>query len=219
MSTEENLTSDEESTNIEVEKEDTDSKGESKKFKWLEIKLPKWALIILMIIPAAIFITIILLVDIYVGFPTNINPIAVIGITGIGLVMLVVIADMAYRNYFSYRLVRRESAKSKVYKEILRERQERKAASSKQEFLDVEDEYEYEYDDEEEELTKQEPKTNEYDYEEKLDDDDEEKYYRLRSLIFRGGLFSILIVNGLIILVAAFILQLTYGGGFNIPTS
>ena len=199
--------------------EEDDDEIQTRKFKWPEIKLPKWALIILMIIPAAIFIMIILLVDIYVGFPTNINPIAIIGITGIGLVMLVVISDMVYRNYFSYRLVRRESAKSKVYKEILRERQERKAASAKQEYLEAEDEYEYEYDDEEEEKpTKPEPKANDYDYEEKVDDE-EEKYYRLRSLIFRGGLFSILIVNGLIILIAAFILQLTYGGGFNIPTT
>ncbi|HUU79350.1 MAG TPA: hypothetical protein VMX55_13475 [candidate division Zixibacteria bacterium] len=198
-----------------VEDDATDDKSEAKikRFKLPEIHLPKWALITLMIVPAAIFIAIILLVDIYVGFPEKINPIAVISLVGVCLVGIVVISDMAYRNYFSYRMVRRESAKSKIYKDIIRERQEKKSAEAKFEF-DEEDEYEYE-EDEEEIKAKQKAILEEYDYEEI--EDDEQKYYRMKSLLFRGGIFSILIVNGLIILVTAFILQLTYGGGFNIP--
>ncbi|NHJ04087.1 MAG: hypothetical protein EAX90_04645 [Candidatus Heimdallarchaeota archaeon] len=189
------------------------SEVKTKRFKLPEIHLPKWALITLMIVPAAVFVTIILLVDIYVGFPEKINPIAVISLVGVGLVGIVVISDMAYRNYFSYRMVRRESAKSKIYKDIIRERQEKKSAEAKFEF-DEEDEYEYELD-EEEIKEKQKAILEEYDYDEV--EDDEQKYYRMKSLLFRGGIFSILIVNGLIILVTAFILQLTYGGGFNIP--
>lgn len=200
--------------NVE-DKDETGDKSEAKikRFKLPEIHLPKWALITLMIVPAAIFITIILLVDIYVGFPEKINPIAVISLVGVCLVGIVVISDMAYRNYFSYRMVRRESAKSKIYKDIIRERQEKKSAEAKFEF-DEDDEYKYE-EDEEEIKVKQKAILEEYDYEEV--EDDEQKYYRMKSLLFRGGIFSILIVNGLIILVTAFILQLTYGGGFNIP--
>ena len=202
-----------ESNDVEDISEEENNEKKST-FKIPEIKLPKWALILLMILPAAIFITIIMLVDVYVGFSESINPIAIIAIVGIGIIGFVVIGDMVYRNYFSYRMVRRESAKAKIYKEIIRDKQ--KAKEDKARYESIEDEYEYEDDEDSDEYEYEddEPEIDEYQYD--LEPEiDEEEYYRLRSLIFRGGLFSILIVNGLIILAAAAILQLTYGGGFS----
>ncbi len=200
-----------------------DDEQEPRRFKLPEIKLPKWALILLMTIPSFLIAGTIILIDYYVGFPANINPIAIIGIIGMVLFGIAVLGDMAYRNFFIYRMVRRENTKSKIYKEIIKDKQQKKDAATKHDYLD--DEYTYEDDDEEdedeEELEFEEDldeadDVDEYEYE--IDEKDpEDKYYKMKSLIFRGGIFSILIVNGFLLLILAFILQTTYGGGFNVP--
>lgn len=193
------------------------------RFSLPEIKLPKWLLIVLMIVPAGLIIGIILIIQYKVGFPTNINPIAIIGITGVSLVGITVLGDMAYRNFFVYRLMRRESTKARVYKQIMKDRKEEEKAKAKYEI--IEDEYVYdedseEYEDFDEAMDSEEDEEDleidEYQYEEPKDE--EEKYYKMKSLIFRGGLFSILLINGLILLIAAVILQATIGGGFIIAS-
>jgi len=198
-----------------------DDEQEPRRFKLPEIKLPKWALILLMTIPSFLIAGTIILIDYYVGFPSHINPIAIIGIIGVVLFGIAVLGDMAYRNFFIYRMIRRENTKSKIYKEIIKDKQQKKDAATKHDYLD--DEYTYEDDEDEEELEFEEHideaddfDVDEYEYEAD-ETDPEDKYYKIKSLIFRGGIFSILIVNGFLLLILAFILQTTYGGGFNVP--
>jgi len=184
-------------------------------------RLPKWPKILLMILPAALYVTIIVLVDHFVGFPEKLHANALIAITGVSLLGFVVIGDMLYRNVFIYRMLRRESKKSKIYKEILRDKKEAKAEKIRFDELDDEDEYSYEDDelieDEEEQLESDEDYEEyevedeyEYDYE----DEDDSKYYRTKSLAIRGGIFSILIVNAFILIGLAVILQIALYGGF-----
>ena len=118
-------------------------------------------------------------------------------------------------------MVRRENMKSKIYKDIIKDKQKKKDLTTKHDYLD--DEYQYEEDEEDDddeediefvEDISEADEIDEYEYE--LDDEDpEDKYYKMKSLIFRGGIFSILIVNGFLLLILAFILQATYGGGFS----
>ena len=200
-----------------------DIEQERRRFKLPEIKLPKWALILLMTIPSILIAGTIILIDYYVGFPENINPIAIIGIIGLVLFGVAVLGDMAYRNFFIYRMVRRENTKSKIYKEILREKQQKKDAATKHAYSDDEYIYEDDEEDDDEEIEFEEDisEADEFDvdeYEYELDEaDSEDKYYKMKSLIFKGGIFSIIIVNGFLLLILAFILQGTYGGGFNAP--
>ncbi len=198
-----------------------DTEQESRRFKLPEIKLPKWALILLMTIPSFLIAGTIILIDHFVGFPENINPIAIIGLIGLVLFGIAVLGDMTYRNFFIYRMVRRENLKSKIYKDIIKDKQKKKDLTTKHDYLD--DEYQYEEDEEDDddeediefvEDISEADEIDEYEYE--LDDEDpEDKYYKMKSLIFRGGIFSILIVNGFLLLILAFILQATYGGGFS----
>ncbi len=198
-----------------------DTEQESRRFKLPEIKLPKWALILLMTIPSFLIAGTIILIDHFVGFPENINPVAIIGLIGMVLFGIAVLGDMAYRNFFIYRMVRRENLKSKIYKDIIKDKQKKKDLTTKHDYLD--DEYQYEEDEEDDddeediefvEDISEADEIDEYEYE--LDDEDpEDKYYKMKSLIFRGGIFSILIVNGFLLLILAFILQATYGGGFS----
>ena len=190
-------------------------------------RLPKWAKILLMILPAAIFITTIVLVDHFYPFPDSVSPNAVIALTGIGLLGFVVISDMLYRNLFVSRMLRRETKKSKIYKEILKDKKETKKEKTR--FDELDEDYSYDEEEDEEfvdELESQEEfdeiDDEEYEEEEEYqydsEDDDDSKYYRTRSLAIRGGIFSILIVNSLIILAAAVILQIALYGGFGTPT-
>ena len=186
-------------------------------------RLPKWAKILLMILPAALYVTIIVLVDHFVGFPEKLHANALIAITGVSLLGFVVIGDMLYRNVFIYRMLRRESKKSKIYKEILRDKKEAKAEKIRFDELDDEDEYSYEDDDEElieeeEEQLESDEDYEEYEvedeYEYDYEDEDDSKYYRTKSLAIRGGIFSILIVNAFILIGLAVILQIALYGGF-----
>ncbi|MFW9922045.1 MAG: hypothetical protein ACFFDW_02025 [Candidatus Thorarchaeota archaeon] len=209
---------------VKISIEETEPK---KRFSFLQIKLPKWALALLMTIPSAIIVSTIILVDFYVGFPANINPIAIIAIIGISLVGIAVVSDMLFRNYFIYRMIRRENVKSKIYKEIIKERETEKKAKAQFEYS--EDEYEYDEEGEEyeegeetdEEIVESEQESDELEEEEDeyqydVEEEDESKYYRMKSLLLRGGIFSILFVNGIILLGLAVILQLTYAGGFQV---
>ncbi len=187
-------------------------------------RLPKWAKILLMILPATIFITTIVLVDHFYPFPDTVSPNAVIALTGIGLLGFVVIADMLYRNLFVSKMLRRETKKSKIYKEILKDKKD--AKKEKTRFDELDEDYSYEEDEEDEEFVDELESQEEFDeiddeeeeYQYDSEDDDDSKYYRTRSLAIRGGIFSILIVNSLIILVAAVILQIALYGGFGTPT-
>jgi len=185
-------------------------------------RLPKWAKILLMILPAAIFVTTITLVDHFVGFPASVSANAVTALTGIGLLGVVVIADTIYRNIFVTRMIRRENTKAKIYKEILRDKKEAKVEKSR--FDETDEDYSYEEDEEFEddpdsaeefdEFDEEEIEEEEYQYD--SEDEDETKHYRTKSLAIRGGLFSILIVNALIILGLAVILQIALYGGFTV---
>ncbi|NHJ48752.1 MAG: hypothetical protein FK733_13285 [Asgard group archaeon] len=188
------------------------------------VKLPKWLRILLMFIPSLVIIGIVLIINYTVGFPATINPTAIIAIIGISLFALVVLGDMVYRNIFVYKMLRHESRKSRVYKQILREREE-KEAKGRQEF---EQENEYEYDDDEEvidseeeivEMEEIEDEVEEEEYEEEYsyDLEDDREHVRLKSFILRGGIMTILIINSFVLLAAAAILQITLFGGFTPP--
>jgi uncharacterized membrane protein YcjF (UPF0283 family) len=200
----------------ETEEEAEEDLAEKQPFELPTINLPKWLTILLMIIPAAIFVTIIIILDQYNIFSTSTQAVAIIAITGLALFGITVIADLIYRNFFVYRMLQYERKKSHVYKDIIQERRTERAKTDKYE--EYEDEYIYEDDDkeidmEEEEYFDEEEEEPEY-YYEKEKTIDEDKYYRMKSLIFRGGIFSIVIVNGIILLLAALILQIFYAGGF-----
>ena len=197
----------------------------SKIYNVFAYKFPKWALILFSILPSLLIAGTIILVDYFVGFPENINPIAIIGIIALVLIGIVVLGDMAYRNFFIYRMIRRENTKSKIYKDIIKEKQQQKDASLRYDYVDddaMDDDYVYEDDDEEVEAFEEieledEEEIDEYEY--NFDEEDpEDKYYKMKSLVFSGGIFTVLILNGVLLLILAFILQTTYGGGFNVPT-
>lgn len=184
------------------------------------VKIPKWLRIILMILPASIIVGIILIIEYTVGFPETIYPTAVMAIIGMSVFGLVVLGDMGYRNIFVYKMLRHESRKSKVYKQILKEKKE-STVKSHQEQID-----EYEYDDEEfeEDDVENEEEDMEEDEEEIIDEEytydlvDDRQHFKLKSFILRGGIVTVLIVNGMLLVVLAAILQIALFGGFSSPT-
>ena len=192
----------------------------SKIFNIFAYKFPKWALILFSILPSLLIAGTIILVDYLVGFPDNINPIAIIGIIALVLIGVVVLGDMAYRNFFIYRMIRRENTKSKIYKEIIKEKQQKKDPTIYVDEDAMDDDYSYEDDEDEEEFEEELDDQDEIDeYEYNFDEEDpEDKYYKMKSLVFSGGIFTVLILNGVLLLILAFILQTTYGGGFSVPT-
>ncbi|MCF2142121.1 MAG: hypothetical protein K9W42_00275 [Candidatus Heimdallarchaeota archaeon] len=185
------------------------------------VRIPKWLRYPMMFIPAGIIAGIVIIIDRTVGFPETIFPAAIIALIGLATFFLVVIGDMLYRNIFVYRMLRQENKRARVYKEIIREREATRRAQAKYELEDEEPEDEYEYDEDEEEFEEEEEEEqaeleDEYSYEEL---EDEQTSYRLKSFILRGGLVSILIVNSLVLLILAAILQKALYGGFSVPTN
>lgn len=182
------------------------------------VKLPKWLRIILMLLPASIIVGIIIAIDKTVGFPETIFPTAIMAIIGMVIFGIVVIGDMVYRNVFVYKMLRYESRKSRVYKQILKERKD-DAAKSRYEHDQIE---EYEYDDEEddiesekEDMEQEEDDEEIYEKEEYTYDLEEERQqYKLKSFILRGGIMTILIVNGILLVALAAIFQIVLYGGF-----
>ncbi len=186
------------------------------------VRIPKWIRYPMMFIPAGLIAGIVIIIDRTVGFPETIFPAAIIALIGLATFFLVVIGDMLYRNIFVYRMLRQENKRARVYKEIIREREATRRAQAKYELEDEEPEDEYEYDEDEDELEEEEEEEeqgkfeDEYSYEEL---EDEQTSYRLKSFILRGGLVSILIVNSLVLLILAAILQKALYGGFSVPTN
>lgn len=205
-----------EETSDVVSGEEVDKKEETKqKFQPL-VRMPKWLRIILMFLPALIYVGIILLVDHYVGFPEQYNPVAFIALPGIVTFVLVVIGDMAYRNYFTYKMLRQETRKTRVYRQILKDRKKEQEAKARQ---DNEDEDEYYYDEDEEYEEGEEDDEAEFEIEEEdeyvYDPEDElteDEYYRMKSFLLRGGIVTILLANSIVLLGLAGILQLIFGG-------
>jgi len=209
-----------ESTDDELEEVDIEKPEEERSRLEFALKWPKWLRIILMFLPAFIYTTIILLVDYFIGFPTKYNPVAFIAIPGLAIFFLVVIGDMVYRNVFTYKMLRHETRKTRVYRQILKDKKKEQEEKARYELEDDEDEYYYEddeeyddeeiYDDDEEEieLVKEEYV---YDPEDELTEDD---YYRMKSYLLRGGLLTILLVNSVVLLGLAAIFQLALYGGF-----
>jgi hypothetical protein len=210
-----------EENSINNESDEAMSKEELQKKQFEPyVKLPKWLRILLMFIPSFIIIGIVIVIHYTVGFPAAINPTAIIAIIGISIFGIVVLGDMVYRNIFVYKMLRYETRKSRVYKQILKERQE-KEDQSRQEF---EQEEEYEYDDDEDVVEEElddmdefEEEEEEYEEEYSYDLEDDREHVRLKSFILRGGIMSILIVNSFVLLAAAAILQITLFGGFAPP--
>ncbi|NHJ39286.1 MAG: hypothetical protein FK731_04580 [Asgard group archaeon] len=188
------------------------------------VKLPKWLRIILMIIPASIIAAIIITVDKTIGFPETIFPTAIMALIGMAIFGIVVIGDMVYRNVFVYKMLRYESRKSRVFKQIIKERKE---ASEKSRY-EYEQSDEYEYDDED--FDKDELESEDDIEEEEYDDDeihkDEYTYdleegrqqYKMKSFILRGGIITILTINGILLVVLAAIFQIALYGGFGATT-
>lgn len=201
-------------------------------------RLPKWARITLMIAPAFVFAFIIILIDYFINLKSKgIFPMAILAITSLGLIGFATIGDWLYRNFFVTRMLRHESKKAHVYKQIIRERQEERKIQKKHEFIQEEEsaqessayqydeEYAYdeEYDYDEGDAYKEEAEFDdeeeEYEYEIEEELLDEKEYYRMKSLVLRGGLFTMILTNGLILLTLAFLLQLIFYGGFATPSS
>jgi len=181
------------------------------------VKMPKWLRYLLMFLPAGIVAGIVITIDKTVGFPETIFPTAILALTGLSLFFLVVLGDMVYRNVFVYRMLRQESKKARVYKELIKEREERRRAHSKYELEEEVDEYEYDEDEEETEEAEEIVEPEEeylYDLEE-----EERPSYRIKSYVVRGGLLSILIANSVVLLILAAILQFSLYGGFVVPTN
>ncbi|MBN1330061.1 MAG: hypothetical protein JXA54_11365 [Candidatus Heimdallarchaeota archaeon] len=184
------------------------------------IKIPKWLRYMLMFLPAMVITAIIILTDqFWHEYPETINPTAILAIGGLAIFGLVVIGDMVYRNIFVYKMLRTETKRSRVYKQILKEKKAEKAAQERYEYEEEEEE-EYEYDEEESELEEEEEEEEkyieeeEYKYDVETVDDDRE-HFRMKSYILRGGILSIALVNAIILLLFAVIFQLTLYGGFN----
>lgn len=210
-----NTKENEEKLDIALE-EETDEKEEKKrKFEPL-VRIPKWLRIILMFLPAFIIAGTILLVDHFVGFPEKYNPMAFIALPGIAIFFLVVIGDMFYRNFFMYKMLRGETRKTRVYRQIIKDRKADQEAKARHDYED-EDEYYYDEDndlvEDEEEDFEEEDEKEEYVYDAE-DELTEDEYYRMKSYLLRGGIMTILLVNSIVLLVLAAIFQLILGQGF-----
>ncbi|MBD3191513.1 MAG: hypothetical protein GF308_12765 [Candidatus Heimdallarchaeota archaeon] len=219
-----------------VEEEiDEDSAEES----WIKRHLPKWARITLMIAPALVLALTVILIDYYIDLKSKgIFPMSILAVTSIALIGFATLGELVYRNFFVTRMLRHESKKARVYKQIIQERQEEQELHKKYEFVgdeettreaeglaqetsDYQYEDEYEYDDEyneEEEEGAFAATAAEYEYEVE-DPYDEKKYYQIKSLILRGGIFTMILTNGLILIVLAVLLQMFFYGGFITPPS
>ncbi len=214
-----NALENEEKPDVTLEEETDEEEEKKRKFDPL-VRMPKWLRIILMFLPAFIYTAIILLVDHYVGFPDTINPMALIAIPGLALFFLVVIGDMVYRNFFMYKMMRSETRKTRVYRQIIKERKEEQSAKDRYEYEEAEDDDEYDYDDDDEESEegedeelKVEEEKEEYVYDTE-DELTEDEYYRMKSYLLRGGIMTILLVNAIVLLGLAAIFQLILGEGF-----
>ncbi|MCK5183419.1 MAG: hypothetical protein KAQ95_03860 [Candidatus Heimdallarchaeota archaeon] len=212
-----NAQENEEIPDVTLEEETDEEEEKKRKFDPL-VRMPKWLRIILMFLPAFIYTAIILLVDHYVGFPDTINPMALIAIPGIALFFLVVVGDMVYRNFFMYKMLRSETRKTRVYRQIIKERKEEQSAKDRYEYEEEEDEYDYDDDDEEYEETEDEDFEAEEEKEEYVYDAEDEltedEYYRMKSYLLRGGIMTILLVNAIVLLGLAALFQLILGEGF-----
>ena len=200
-------------SDITLEEETDEKEEKERKFEPL-VRMPKWLRIILMFLPALIIAGTILLVDHYVGFPEKYNPMAFIALPGIAIFFLVVVGDMVYRNFFMYRMLRGETRKTRVYRQIIKERKAEQEVKARYEY---EDEDEYYYDDELEEDEEgdfeevDEKEEYLYDAEDELTEDE---YYRMKSYLLRGGIMTILLVNSIVLLALAALFQLILGEGF-----
>ena len=200
---------------LDVTQEETNEEEDKKrKFEPL-VRMPKWLRIILMFLPAFIYTGTILLVDHYAGFPEKYNPMAFIALPGIAIFFLVVIGDMVYRNFFMYKMLRSETRKTRVYRQIIKERKEEQGAKARYEYEDEEDEYDYdeEYEEVEDEDFDEEEEKEEYVYDAE-DELTEDEYYRMKSYLLRGGIITILLVNAIVLLGLAALFQLILGEGF-----
>jgi len=202
----------EEIPDVTLEEETNEEEDKKRKFEPL-VRMPKWLRIILMFLPAFIYTAIILLVDHYVGFPEKYNPMAFIALPGIALFFLVVIGDMVYRNFFMYKMLRSETRKTRVYRQIIKERKEEQGAKARYEYEEENDDDEdYEYDEDDEDFEEEEEKDEYvYDAEDELTEDE---YYRMKSYLLRGGIVTILLVNAIVLLGLAALFQLILGEGF-----
>ncbi len=201
-------------SDIALEEETDEKEEKERKFDPL-VRMPKWLRIILMFLPALIFTGTILLVDHYVGFPEKYNPMAFIALPGIAIFFLVVVGDMVYRNFFMYKMLRGETRKTRVYRQIIKERKAEQEGKARYEY-EEEDEYYYDNDeleeDEEEDFEGVEAKEEYvYDAEDELTEDE---YYRMKSYLLRGGLMTILLVNSIVLLALAALFQLILDKGF-----
>ncbi len=203
----------EEIPDVTLEEETNEEEDKKRKFEPL-VRLPKWLRIILMFLPAFIYTAIILLVDHYVGFPEKYNPMAFIALPGIALFFLVVIGDMVYRNFFMYKMLRSETRKTRVYRQIIKERKEEQGAKARYEYEEEDDDDDYEYDEEsDDEDFEEEEEKDEYVYDAE-DELTEDEYYRMKSYLLRGGIMTILLVNAIVLLGLAALFQLILGEGF-----
>ncbi len=202
----------EEMPDVTLEEETNEEEDKKRKFEPL-VRMPKWLRIILMFLPAFIYTAIILLVDHYVGFPEKYNPMAFIALPGSALFFLVVIGDMVYRNFFMYKMLRSETRKTRVYRQIIKERKEEQGAKARYEYEEENDDDEdYEYDEDDEDFEEEEEKDEYvYDAEDELTEDE---YYRMKSYLLRGGIVTILLVNAIVLLGLAALFQLILGEGF-----
>ena len=200
----------------DVTQEETNEEEDKKRKLEPLVRMPKWLRIILMFLPAFIYTGTILLVDHYVGFPEKYNPMAFIALPGIAIFFLVVIGDMVYRNFFMYKMFRSETRKTRVYRQIIKERKTEQGAKARYEYED-EDEDEYDYDEDDEEAEDEDFEVEEekeeyvYDAEDELTEDE---YYRMKSYLLRGGIMTILLVNAIVLLGLAALFQLILGEGF-----
>ncbi len=200
----------------DVTQEETNEEEDKKRKLEPLVRMPKWLRIILMFLPAFIYTGTILLVDHYVGFPEKYNPMAFIALPGIAIFFLVVIGDMVYRNFFMYKMLRSETRKTRVYRQIIKERKKEQGAKDRYEYED-EDEDEYDYDEDDEEAEDEDFEVEEekeeyvYDAEDELTEDE---YYRMKSYLLRGGIMTILLVNAIVLLGLAALFQLILGEGF-----
>ncbi|MCE7746241.1 MAG: hypothetical protein GPJ52_14015 [Candidatus Heimdallarchaeota archaeon] len=204
----------EEILDVTLEEETNEEEEKKRKFEPL-VRMPKWLRIILMFLPAFIYTGIILLVDYFVGFPEKYNPMAFIALPGIALFFLVVIGDMVYRNFFMYKMLRSETRKTRVYRQIIKEKKEEQGAKARYEYEEDDDEYDYdeEYEESDDEDFEEEEEKEEYVYDAE-DELTEDEYYRMKSYLLRGGIMTILLVNAIVLLGLAAIFQLILGEGF-----
>jgi hypothetical protein len=221
------------------ENEKAEEKDEGFRFRLPQISLPKWLIFFLGFLIPGIHIMIILLIDHYRGFPATINPIALIALPGLALLGFVAISELLYRNVIVYSALQKESRDARRYKKIIKDQEEKEAISKKYEYIeddnqemdsnetngeltesDYEDEYVYEDDDDYENYEDEyvyeddEDYEDEYVYEDEISEEERRNRYKMKSLVFRGGIFSVLSLMSIVLLALAFILQIFYMGGF-----